>query len=165
MVLDRQTLDASGRVSIQGGSSLLASRKMPGPTIRVADASDVPGVLALWREAEAEPTHTDDNASLNRLITRDPAALLVAEDNGRVVGSVIAAWDGWRGSVYRLAVATDHRRRGLATQLLRAAEQRLVDAEAVRLQAIVVDSDEQAVGFWRASGWERQTARARFVKG
>ncbi len=138
---------------------------MPETSFRVAAISDVPAVLALWREADAEPTHTDDDASLHRLIARDDAALVVAEHDSRVVGSVIAGWDGWRGSVYRLAVAPEHRRRGLATRLVGEAEKRLVEAGAVRLQAIVVDSDEQALGFWTAIGWERQTARARFVKG
>jgi hypothetical protein len=36
---------------------------------------------------------------------------------------------------------------------------------AVRLQAIVVEADAQAAGFWQNSGWEQQTARLRFVKG
>jgi ribosomal protein S18 acetylase RimI-like enzyme len=137
---------------------------MPETTIRVATVSDIPAVLALWRDAGAEPTHTDDDASLNRLIARDDAALLVAVHDGRLVGSVIAGWDGWRGSVYRLAVAPDHRRRRLANRLLGEAEKRLREAGAVRLQAIVVDTDEQAVRFWQASEWEQQTGRARFVK-
>jgi predicted MFS family arabinose efflux permease len=39
------------------------------------------------------------------LLNADPEALLVAEVDGVVVGSLIAAWDGWRGSFYRLAVS------------------------------------------------------------
>jgi len=122
-------------------------------------------VLALWQEADSEPSHTDDVDSLERLITYDPGALLVAVDDGRLVGSVIAAWDGWRGSIYRLAVAPDHRRRGLARRLLEASEARLRSCGAVRLQAIVVKTHEHAIGFWRASGWDEQTQRLRFVKG
>lgn len=134
-------------------------------TIRAATARELPEVLALWREAGAEPTSTDDVDSLRRLLTRDAGALLVADDGGRIAGSVIAAWDGWRGSIYRLAVAPGQRRRGLATRLLRAAEARLAGVGATRLQAIAVDVDEQAIGFWATSGWTRQVERARFVKG
>ena len=36
---------------------------------------------------------------------------------------------------------------------------------AVRLQAIVVETDARATGFWMNSGWNRQSARLRFVKG
>jgi ribosomal protein S18 acetylase RimI-like enzyme len=43
-----------------------------------------------------------------------PGALLVAEIDGVLAGSLIAAWDGWRGSFYQPAVSPEHRRRGLA---------------------------------------------------
>jgi ribosomal protein S18 acetylase RimI-like enzyme len=135
------------------------------PLLRVATRADAPAVLALWREAEAEPTHTDDLESVGRLLVRDPASLIVAEANDELVGSVIAGWDGWRGSIYRLVVAPSHRRRGLGRALVRAAEERLVAAGAVRMQAIVVETDAHAVAFWRASGWEEQVERLRFVKG
>ncbi len=134
-------------------------------TIRPGGLRDVGSVLTLWAESEAEPTHTDDTESLRLLIESDPSALIVAVHDGSIVGSVIAAWDGWRGSVYRLVVAPSHRRIGLGGQLLHAAEARLFDAGAVRLQAIVVETAVEATGFWRASSWEQQDHRLRFVKG
>jgi ribosomal protein S18 acetylase RimI-like enzyme len=134
-------------------------------SFRPATLADAPAVIALWREAEAEPTHTDDVPSVRGLIERDPAALILAEGEGRLIGSVIAGWDGWRGSIYRLAVVPDHRRRGLGRQLIRRAEARLTDAGAVRCQAIVVETDDDAVAFWKASGWEQQAERVRFVTG
>jgi ribosomal protein S18 acetylase RimI-like enzyme len=134
-------------------------------TIRTGRLSDVEAVLSLWAAAGAEPSHTDDAKSVAKLIVRDPLALIVAGDNDQLVGSVIAGWDGWRGSIYRLAVAPWHRRLGLGTRLLHAAEARISTTGAVRLQAIVVDTEPTAVGFWRASGWEQQENRLRFVKG
>jgi ribosomal protein S18 acetylase RimI-like enzyme len=135
------------------------------PTFRPATALDAPAVLALWLESEAEPTHTDDVENVRQLIERDPVALIVAELDHRLVGSVIAGWDGWRGSIYRLAVVPDQRRQGLGRQLVRRAEERLAQAGAVRCQAIVVETESQAVAFWKASGWEQQTERLRFVAG
>jgi ribosomal protein S18 acetylase RimI-like enzyme len=132
---------------------------------RPATVLDAPAVRSLWLEAEAQPSHTDDLDSIRRLIERDPAALIVAEIDHQLVGSVIAGWDGWRGSIYRLAVVPDQRRRGLGRQLVRLAEERLAHAGAVRCQAIVVETEHQAVAFWRASGWEQQTERLRFVAG
>jgi ribosomal protein S18 acetylase RimI-like enzyme len=138
------------------------------PSFRPATALDAPAVIALWLEAEAQPSHTDNVESVEsvqRLIERDPAALIVVEVDHRLIGSVIAGWDGWRGSIYRLAVVPEHRRRGLARQLVRRAEERLAHAGAVRCQAIVVETEDQAVAFWPASGWEQQTERLRFVAG
>jgi ribosomal protein S18 acetylase RimI-like enzyme len=134
------------------------------PAFRPATSADAPAVVALWRDA-AEPSHTDNVESVRRLIERDPKALILAEVEGRLVGSVIAGWDGWRGSIYRLAVVPDQRRRGLGRQLVQQAEARLTEVGAVRRQAIVVETDQQATGFWHASGWEQQTERLRFVRG
>jgi ribosomal protein S18 acetylase RimI-like enzyme len=133
--------------------------------LRVASREDIDDVLALWLAAEAEPSHTDDTAGLSQLIATDRSALLVAEVDGEIVASVIAGWDGWRGSIYRLVVHPAYRRRGLARRLLTEAEHRLADLGARRLQAIVVESDEAATGFWRTSGWLQQTERLRFVHG
>jgi ribosomal protein S18 acetylase RimI-like enzyme len=135
------------------------------PSFRPATTADAPAVVALWREAANEPTHTDDVESVRRLIERDPAALLLVEAEGRLVGSVIAGWDGWRGSIYRLAVAPDYRRHGLGRQLVRLAEERLTNVGAVRCQAIVVETDARAVAFWKSSGWQQQSERLRFVTG
>jgi len=125
---------------------------------------DFRAVLALW-QAAAEPTSTDSAETLTGLLRRDPGALIVAEADGRIVGSVIAGWDGWRGSVYRLAVAPDHRRDGLGRSLLRAAEDRLAELGARRQHAIVVGTNASAVAFWRATDWEHQRGQQRFTKG
>jgi ribosomal protein S18 acetylase RimI-like enzyme len=135
------------------------------PVLRVGRIADVDPVLRLWVLAGSEPTHTDDAPSLRAFIGHDGSSLLVAEDQGELVGSVLAGWDGWRGSVYRLAVAPSHRRRGLGGQLVAAAESHLRTVGAVRLGAIVVETEPGAVGFWRAGGWEEQRHRLRFVKG
>jgi ribosomal protein S18 acetylase RimI-like enzyme len=133
------------------------------PTIRPAQQDDLAAVLALWRQADAEPTHTDDLHSLAQLLAHDPHALLLAEETDKIVGSVIAGWDGWRGSIYRLAVTPSHRRHGLGQRLLHAAEDRLRTAGARRLQAIVVETDSRATRFWRTTDWTEQVERLRFT--
>jgi ribosomal protein S18 acetylase RimI-like enzyme len=133
--------------------------------ICIAGAGDLPAILDLWKRAGTEPGHTDDIESLTKLIAHDPGALLIAVEDETIAGSVIAAWDGWRGSIYRLAVAPSHQRRGLGTVLVNAAVKRLRTLGAVRLQAIVVETDMQATGFWRASDWSEQVARLRFTLG
>jgi len=134
-------------------------------TIRSAVADDIAAVLTLWRDADVPPSRTDDATSLRRLVAHDSEALIVAEWEDRIVGSVIAGWDGWRGSIYRLAVAPAHRGAGLGRRLLADAEERLARVGARRLQAVVVATDAGATGFWRATGWEEQVERLRFVRG
>jgi hypothetical protein len=44
------------------------------------------------------------------------------------------------------------------------AESRLAAAGAVRNQAIVVETEPVAVGFWRTTSWEQHPCRLRFVE-
>ncbi len=132
--------------------------------IRDAAPGDIPSVLDLWRESAA-PTSTDTAAALTSLLRRDPGALVVAESSGQIVGSVIAGWDGWRGSIYRLAVAPAYRRSGLGGRLLREAEHRLTALGTLRMHAIVAGSDSGAVAFWESTDWEHQGGQFRYTKG
>jgi ribosomal protein S18 acetylase RimI-like enzyme len=135
-----------------------------GLAIRAATTADIATVLTLWRDAGAEESVTDDEPGIAGLIARDPEALLLAEDGqGRLIGSLVAGWDGWRGHLHRLAVVPDHRRRGVATALVRHGERRLVALGARRIAAIVVDGHEDALRFWEAAGYE-QADHSRFTR-
>jgi ribosomal protein S18 acetylase RimI-like enzyme len=133
-------------------------------TVRSGREDDIPSVLRIWTAASSESTVTDDELGVRALLHRDPDALLVAEVDGTTVGTLIATWDGWRAHFYRLAVLPGHRRRGIARALVDAAERRFDMLDVRRLNAIVVDGDGCATGFWRAAGYEAQTRRLRFVK-
>jgi ribosomal protein S18 acetylase RimI-like enzyme len=133
-------------------------------SIRYGTHDDLDAVLDLWAASDAQPTVTDSIEPLRSLLVSDPQALLVADLSGETVGSLIAAWNGWRGSFYRLAVHPDHRRRGLATRLVREGEKRLRDRGAVRLDAIVAADELGAMSFWNAVGYEHQRVHLRFVR-
>ena len=132
--------------------------------MRSAGPEDLPAVLELWRQAGAAPSVTDDLPSLQRLLASDDQALLVTDAGDSLAGSLIAAWDGWRGSFYRLAVAPSQRRRGLARALVAAGEERLRACGARRLTAYVDTGEEPALAFWVAVGFSAQRDRLRFVR-
>ena len=135
--------------------------------IRRADARDISRVLELWREADATPKPTDTAEGLSRLLASPQAVLLLAEADGRVVGTVIGGWDGWRGNIYRLAVAPEHRCRGVARLLVREADAALAAMGARRITALVEGDHPWAVGFWNAlehAGYQRDPMMTRYFK-
>ena len=137
----------------------------PEVTIRVASAPDVPAVLAFWQAARSTAASTpDDEAGVARLIEDSGDGLLVAEHAGRVVGAVVAAWDGWRGNMYRLAVLPEYRRQHIARRLVDAGHDRLRAKGAVRITALVAHDEAEATGLWRAVGYERDEHVVRFVR-
>lgn len=134
-------------------------------TLRAAVDDDVDDLIAFWAVAgENDSRPTDRPDAVRALLTRDPHALVVAELDGRLVGTVIAGWDGWRAHLYRLAVSPDHRRRGIGRQLLEHAEQRLRDLGATRLDAMVLAANELGSATWHAAGYAVQPEWRRWVK-
>jgi ribosomal protein S18 acetylase RimI-like enzyme len=133
-------------------------------TIRTASPDDTCGVLALWAAAGVPIGVSDTPDGISSLLADDPDALLLAESQDGLVGSLIAAWDGWRGSFYRLAVQPDRRREGIAAALLREGERRLRERGAQRLTAIVAEDDAMARAFWQSAGYEQQPNRMRFLR-
>ncbi|KOT88203.1 GCN5 family acetyltransferase [Streptomyces sp. NRRL F-5755] len=132
--------------------------------IRTAVPDDAEDVLAFWREAAEGTSITDDVDGVTRLVRRDPQALLLAESDGLLVGSVIAGYDGWRCSLYRLAVLPSYRRQGVATALLEAAERRFLAVDGRRGDAMVLESNERAHRAWSAAGYRREDHWRRWVK-
>lgn len=122
-------------------------------------------MLAFWDEAAEEFDRPNDTPeAVQALIECDPGALMLAVDGRQIAGSVIAAWDGWRGHIYRLAVHPSQRRAGLAAWLLEAAEERLRKRGCVRVDAIVLDENKPAQQLWVKAGYERQALWSRWVK-
>jgi ribosomal protein S18 acetylase RimI-like enzyme len=121
-------------------------------------------VLTLWRETRAALGKTDDQQTLERLLDRNEDALLVAVQDGHIVGSLIAAWDGWRGNMYRLTVHPSHQRRGLALELIEAGEAILRKHGARRVTALVWEQDPPAVAVWRRADYQHDAGTGRLVK-
>jgi ribosomal protein S18 acetylase RimI-like enzyme len=132
--------------------------------IRTAVADEAATILGFWKEAAEGTSITDDVDGVTRLIARDPEALILAESGGLVVGSVIAGYDGWRCSLYRLAVLPSHRRLGIATALLEAAEKRFLAVGGKRGDAMVLEANERAQHAWAAAGYHREDHWRRWVK-
>ena len=110
----------------------------------------------------AEPTDTKDD--LLRAIAVSSADVLAAELDGRVIGSIIGTFDGWRGNIYRLAVHPAHRRQGIARALVVEVEKRLKERGAKRITALVEKDHSWATGFWQAVGYGLDTRIVRHVR-
>jgi ribosomal protein S18 acetylase RimI-like enzyme len=133
-------------------------------SIRVCRLEDIEVVLELWRQADTTPSVTDTADDLRRVVTASTAHVLVAEVGGRVIGSIMGTFDGWRGNIYRLAVHPDYQRQGVASALVVEVEKRLTRQGAKRITALVEKDHSWAMTFWEAVGYrvdERIVRRVR----
>jgi ribosomal protein S18 acetylase RimI-like enzyme len=133
--------------------------------LRKAVAADVDALLALWQQAaENADRPVDTRDAVLALLDRDPEAVIVAERDTTLVGSLIAGWDGWRCHLYRLAVRPGDRGQGLGTALVTAAEDRFRKLGGSRADAMVYQENDRGQGLWRAAGYFAQENWRRWVK-
>ena len=107
----------------------------------------------LWESAEGVGlSEGDSHLGVVRLLDRNPGLSWVAVDGSSVVGAILCGQDGRRGMIYHLSVATSHRRRGLATRLVRAAFAGLRSVEIEQCYAMAYTNNEAASAFWTRLG-------------
>ena len=129
------------------------------PSIVAYQASHFDGIKLLWRQAF--PSNAPKDAaelSFPANLSMQPDLFLVAIDRDTVVGSavasIIAGYDGHRGWLYAVAVLQSHQRQGLATALVREAENRLIAMGCKKINLHVRQSDIPVIKFYQSLGYE-----------
>jgi len=96
----------------------------------------------------------DPNRDIERKVARDADNLLVLEQKGCVVGSVMVGYEGHRGWINYLAVHPEHRHQGLGRLLMVRAEERLGELGCAKVNLQIRNSNEAAIGFYRRLGYK-----------
>lgn len=122
--------------------------------IRPFMAEDEPAIIALWDVVfpdEAAWNNPADVIARKRRV--QPELFFVASAHGLVIGTVMAGFDGVRGWVHHLAVHPEHRRKGLASELMRAAESGLKSMGCAKFNLQVRSSNLGVIEFYRSLGF------------
>jgi RimJ/RimL family protein N-acetyltransferase len=142
--------------------------------IRAAESADAAEVAALavavasepegWLLADARWRSVGDERRYIRALRRHPdAVLLVAETGGALVGRLSLARDPHPSSAHvadlGLMVLASHRRRGIGTALLEAAEEWARSASVTKLELHVFPHNLPAIALYEKHGYEREGHR------
>jgi len=125
----------------------------PNVIIRPFAEADIPEVWELWTASEGVGFGPGDTpAGTERFLRENPGLSLVATSEGHVVAAALCGHDGRRGFIYHLAVAPEHRRRGLGAEIVRRCLQALGEQGVERCQVVVYESNADARTFWETVG-------------
>ena len=121
--------------------------------VRRATQEDAESILAFWRSSNATTGSTDEVTAVRGVAESPSAVFLLALESGEIIGSLIGAFDGWRGHMYRLVVRPDRRREGIARKLVREVETVFAKRGITRIYAVVEDDRPVARTFWTTMGY------------
>jgi ribosomal protein S18 acetylase RimI-like enzyme len=88
-------------------------------------------------------------------LQREADLFLVAEADGKLIGSVLGGFDGRRGMVYHLAVAEAFRKQGIGAALMDELEKKLKEKGCIRYYLLVTKDNQTAVRFYEERGWKQ----------
>lgn len=129
-------------------------RRRRARAVRPFVAADEPGVVALWQRVfpDARPWNAP-RAILRRKRSLHDGLVWVASADGRVVGAVMAGYDGQRGWLYHLAVEPARRRQGIGRALVRAAERALRTRGCPKINLQILPDNREVIAFYHHLGW------------
>jgi [ribosomal protein S18]-alanine N-acetyltransferase len=139
------------------------SRSLPAARLRRGRLADLDTLIALELEFFT-PDHVISRRAFRQFITSARSALIVAEVDGKVAGCVLVNYrqGSRRGRVYSISVGRDFQRRGIARQLMAAAERDARRRGCGFMRLEVRADDAGAIALYESSGYVRFGRRPRY---
>ncbi len=125
--------------------------------IRKMLISDYNAAYELWQNLPGIGlSSADKEDALCTFLTKNPETCLVAEDSGKLAGTVLGGSDGRRGYLYHLAVHPDYQKQGLGKRLAQASLDTLASQGIQKCHIFVLADNQEGLKFWRKTGWEQR---------
>lgn len=129
--------------------------------IRKMIIGDIDGILAIEKTCFTADAWSEE-AFIYRLEDESlPFLNLTAEDENKVVGYLVATAFPWEMNIDSVAVSPDHRRKGIARELIKTAVA-LSKAEEITLE--VRESNKPAVSLYESLGFEKVGNRKNYYQ-
>jgi ribosomal protein S18 acetylase RimI-like enzyme len=116
--------------------------------------SDFDGVVALWHATGIFKPYNEPASEVARIRKNNNCLLYVGRESGQVIATVLVGHDGYRGWIYKLAVAEGFRGHGHGRRLVQFAEAWLVARGMPKCNLMVRAENPAALAFYAKLGYE-----------
>jgi ribosomal protein S18 acetylase RimI-like enzyme len=121
--------------------------------IRPFQSEDENAVIELWRRCDLVRPWNNPHRDIQRKLCVRPELFLVGVQDGHIVASVMAGYEGHRGWLNYLAVAPERQRHGLARAMVAEAERLLREAGCPKINLLVRSANQGVIEFYRRLGY------------
>ncbi|MCP3809246.1 GNAT family N-acetyltransferase [Paenibacillus sp. Lou8.1] len=121
--------------------------------VRSFQLSDVNSVTALMQIALSEECYKETVSAFARQLSWDSGLIIVAEEEGEIVGALIGTIDQNDGCYYRIAIHPDRRRMGIGKSLVESMEQRFQQRKVSRIWVAGDKHNSAAMPLYEAMGY------------
>ena len=127
----------------------------PSPTLHLRRyrADDEATVIALWHACGLTRPWNNPQLDIARKLTTQPELFLVGTVDATLIATAMVGFDGHRGWVNYLAVATSHRRSAIGRALMHEAERLLTERGCPKLNLQVRSTNVDVIAFYRSLGY------------
>ncbi|MCK8059313.1 MULTISPECIES: GNAT family N-acetyltransferase [unclassified Fusibacter] len=123
--------------------------------IRVMRIEDYEAVHAFWLSIEGMGLRSldDSKEGIERFLKRNPTSCFVKEEQGLLIGCIMAGHDGRRGYIYHAAVHPEFRGKGYGIALVDHALDALKKDGINKACLVVFSANELGNTFWKRYGF------------
>lgn len=122
-------------------------------TIRPFCLEESDAAIAIWQACGLTVPWNDPHKDIDRKLQVNPELFLVAELNGRIVGTVMGGYEGHRGWINYLAVHPDCQKQGVGRALMETIETRLLTLGCPKINLQVRSSNTAVIQFYGHLGY------------
>ena len=123
--------------------------------IRLMTIADYDAVYALWKTCEGVGLNEldDSREGIDKFLRRNPDTCFVADEDGAIIGVIMAGNDGRRGYIYHTAVDPNCRGRRIGAALVEAAIDALKKEGINKMALVVFNTNDLGNVFWERMGF------------
>ncbi len=124
-------------------------------TIREMVTSDYEKVYDLWIHTTGMGLNNldDSEEGIAKFLKRNPSTCFVAEQEGKIIGVILAGHDGRRGFIYHTTVSQEYRKQGIGKALTDHALDALEKEGIHKVALVVFDRNQLGNAFWENQGF------------
>jgi ribosomal protein S18 acetylase RimI-like enzyme len=111
-------------------------------------------VIELWENifSYGDP-HNAPEIVIDKKLKNKDKLFYVAEENHRIIGTIMAGYDGHRGWIYSVAVHPDYQKQGIGSALLSFTHKKLKNLGCLKINLQIMGENEAVQKFYLSNGY------------